>query len=43
VLRFWVTEVDENMEGVIQTILDALSFMAPHLPPPAPRGEDTTH
>ena len=41
VLRFWVTEIDENIEGVIETIADALR-RAPHLPPPATRGEDDT-
>src|SRR3989442_11339600 len=25
VLRFWVAEVDENIEGVIETIVDALN------------------
>jgi very-short-patch-repair endonuclease len=27
VLRFWVAEVDENIEGVIETIADALSTL----------------
>jgi very-short-patch-repair endonuclease len=41
VLRFWVTEVDENIEAVIETIADALLWIPPpHLPPPALRGED---
>jgi len=39
VLRFWVTEIDGNTEGVVETIAEALSS-APHLPPPAQRGED---
>jgi very-short-patch-repair endonuclease len=43
VIRFWVTEVDENIEGVIETIADALSWISPHLPPPARRGEDNSH
>ena len=29
VLRFWVTEIDENMEGVIETIAEALSRPPP--------------
>ncbi|MGI8562977.1 MAG: endonuclease domain-containing protein [Candidatus Dormibacter sp.] len=43
VLRFWVAEIVENIEGVIETIADALSPFgseAPHLPPPAAAGED---
>src|SRR3982074_3241883 len=43
VLRFWAPEVDEPIEGVIETIADALSTLhskAPHESPPAPRGED---
>src|ERR1700716_3028524 len=41
VLRFWVAEVDENIEGVIDSIADALStshLPAPHQSPPAMRG-----
>ena len=34
VLRFWVAEVDENIEGVIDSIADALSTS--HLPAPPP-------
>ena len=32
VLRFGVAEVDENIEGIVDTIANALT---PHLPPPA--------
>jgi hypothetical protein len=42
VLRFSVTEVDDNIDGVVATIADALSrfhLQAPHLPP-ALRVED---
>ena len=34
VLRFWVVEVDENLEGVIETIVDALSTADVKGPPP---------
>jgi very-short-patch-repair endonuclease len=34
VLRFWVAEVDENIEGVIEAIADALSTFQLHDPPP---------
>jgi very-short-patch-repair endonuclease len=38
VLRFWNNEVDENLEGVLQTILDALTESPPTglrpVPPP---------
>ena len=38
VLRFWVAEVDENIEGVIETIADALStFQLQGPPPTSPR------
>jgi very-short-patch-repair endonuclease len=44
VLRFWVTEVDENIEGVVEVISDALwvdsSSRPPTDPPPALRVED---
>ena len=44
VLRFWVTEVDENIEGVVEVISDALwvdsSPRPPTDPPPALRVED---
>src|SRR3982074_2202745 len=46
VLRFWVAEVDENIEGVIDSIADALSTSprpAPHQPPPAMRVEDDSN
>ena len=46
VLRFWVAEVDENIEGVIDSIADALStshLPAPHQPPPAMRVEDDSN
>ncbi len=46
VLRFWVAEIDENIEGVIETIADALSPFgseAPHLPPPAAAGGGRLH
>jgi very-short-patch-repair endonuclease len=33
-LRFWVVEVDENIEGVIETIADALSTAPVQGPPP---------
>ena len=46
VLRFWVSEVDENLEGVIAGIAEALTGYdvdgAPHQPPPARRGEDAS-
>jgi very-short-patch-repair endonuclease len=32
VLRFWVAEIDENIEGVIETIADALSRTPPETP-----------
>ncbi|MDQ6899239.1 MAG: endonuclease domain-containing protein [Candidatus Dormibacteraeota bacterium] len=44
-LRFWVAEVDENIEGVIETIADALGtfqLSAPHLTSPALRVEDAS-
>jgi very-short-patch-repair endonuclease len=34
VLRFWVVEVDENLEGVIETIVDALRTADVKGPPP---------
>ena len=34
VLRFWVVEVDENLEGVIETVVDALSGADVKGPPP---------
>jgi very-short-patch-repair endonuclease len=34
VLRFWVAEVDENLEGVIEAIADALSTSHLQGPPP---------
>ena len=34
VLRFWVPEVDENIEGVIEAISDALSTFQLQGPPP---------
>ena len=39
VLRFWNTEVDGNIEGVMQVVLDAVAVagVAPH-PNPPPRG-----
>ena len=39
VLRFWNTEVDGNIEGVMQVVLDAVEAagVAPH-PNPPPRG-----
>src|SRR5438128_1331470 len=38
VLRFWVAELDENIEGVIETIAEALSTsQLPHPPPTSPR------
>ena len=38
VLRFWVPEVDENIEGVIEAISDALStFQLQGPPPTSPR------
>jgi very-short-patch-repair endonuclease len=44
VLRFWVTEADENIEGVVEVISDALwvdsSPRPPTDPPPALRVED---
>jgi very-short-patch-repair endonuclease len=44
VLRFWVAEVDENIEGVVEVISDALwvdsSPRPPTHPPPASRVED---
>jgi len=43
VLRFWVAEVDQNIESIIETITEALCWIppqTPHLPPPASRGED---
>ncbi|PZR68189.1 MAG: hypothetical protein DLM66_09695 [Candidatus Dormiibacter spiritus] len=43
VLRFWVAEIDENLEGVIETIADYLSPFGSEAPtclPPQPRGED---
>jgi hypothetical protein len=46
VLRFWVAEVDENIEGVIEAIADALSTFQLQSPPPtSPRaagGRTTT-
>jgi very-short-patch-repair endonuclease len=37
-LRFWVAEVDENIEGVIETLGDALStFQVQDPPPTSPR------
>jgi very-short-patch-repair endonuclease len=36
VLRFWNTEIFENIEGVLQTIVGTIH---PHLNPP-PQGED---
>src|SRR5438876_553635 len=37
-LRFWVAEVDENIDGVIETIADALStFQLQGPPPTSPR------
>jgi very-short-patch-repair endonuclease len=38
VLRFWNNEVNENMDGVMQTILDILMKIPP-LPNPLPQGE----
>jgi very-short-patch-repair endonuclease len=37
VLRFWMTEVDENIEGVIESIAEALSTSLPGSPPASPR------
>jgi very-short-patch-repair endonuclease len=34
VLRFWVAEVDENMEGIVEVISDALRRFQLHGPPP---------
>jgi very-short-patch-repair endonuclease len=33
VLRFWNSDIDHNLDGVLQTIVDAL-------PPPRPQGDD---
>jgi hypothetical protein len=41
VLRFWVAEVDENIEGVIETIADALSWIPPTCLPPHGGGRTT--
>jgi very-short-patch-repair endonuclease len=43
VLRFWVTELDENVEGVITAVAEALEISTPRPPPISPRlGEDLT-
>ncbi len=45
VLRIWVAEVDENIEGVIETIADPWvdsSSRPPTSPPPALRVEDAS-
>ncbi|HSR64828.1 MAG TPA: endonuclease domain-containing protein [Xanthomonadaceae bacterium] len=41
VLRFWNTDVLQNIDGVLQVILDWLSLTSPHpdLPPQAGEGE----
>jgi Protein of unknown function (DUF559) len=38
VLRFWNNEVMSNMDGVLQTIADALRMEAPPHPVPASSG-----
>lgn len=40
VLRFWNNEVNENLVGVLETILAALT--APHPNPPPPHAEEGT-
>ena len=42
VLRFWNTDVLQNMDGVLQVILERLSQACPHpdLPPHAGEGEE---
>ena len=42
ILRFWNNEVDQEMEGVVETILAALANVSPPgslRSPPSPRGE----
>jgi very-short-patch-repair endonuclease len=45
IMRFWNNQVDREMEGVVETILDALSVKqhptrrAPRGTPPSPEGE----
>ena len=42
VVRFWNTEVLQNMDGVWQVLLERLSYSSPHpsLPPRAGEGEE---
>jgi very-short-patch-repair endonuclease len=43
VLRYWNSDVDQNLEGVMESVLSALDAPTPALradPPHAPRGRD---
>ncbi len=40
VLRFWVNEIDENIDGVVETILEDLQTCDPPPTSPRVRGED---
>jgi very-short-patch-repair endonuclease len=39
VLRFWNADVNENLEGVLDTIVHAVSNPSPTLPPSGGKGE----